>query len=356
MHPRLPRIRLTGPAPYRVQAARLLSQAAVRVSLRRRSNGPLLPGWNWFVEVVTYFLKRELSVAFDMHNIVEARRFLDALRIVSPALKLVNVMPVSDGPVRGDWFIPKMVSDAAPTTLFYLHGGGYSFNPKAYSGFISEITLAADARTFALDYRLAPEHRFPAQRDDAIAAYRWLLAQGVDPETLVIGGDSAGGNLTLSLLLALRDNQMPLPALAICLSPATEFVDVGRGSIQRNAPYDWIDPRMLLDWAGWFCDSDQRNCAEVSPINADLRGLPPIYIQAGRAEILYDSIEAFVAEAKRQNADVTFDPFDNMTHVFQMFGYDAPQSVAALIRIREVIDARLRRAEPHVSLPSSHQG
>ncbi len=276
-----------------------------------------------------------------MNNIVEARRFLDTVRIESPAARQVTMTPVASGSFRGAWFTPNTASPQ--TTLFYLHGGGYSFNPKAYAGFLSEITLATNTHTFALDYRLAPEHRFPAQREDATAAYNWLLTQGIDPEHLVVGGDSAGGNLTLSLLLAVRDAKLPLPILAICLSPATEFVDEGRASIWNNAPYDWIAPRMLFDWASWFCDTEQRSCADVSPINADLRGLPPMYIQAGRAEILYDSIEAFVTEAKRQGANVIFDTWEGMTHVFQMFGYDVPQSVAALKRIGEVIAIHLRK-------------
>ncbi len=294
----LPRIRLAGPAAYRLRSARLLSQAAVRVSLRRAAKGPRLRGWNWYVEVLTYFLKRQLSLAFDMNNIVEARRFLDTVRIESPAVMQVTMAPIANGSLRGAWFTPNTASPH--TTLFYLHGGGYSFNPKAYAGFLSEITLAANTRTFALHYRLAPDHRFPAQREDAIAAYNWLLAQRIDSEHLVVGGDSAGGNLTLSLLLAVRDAKLPLPVLAICPSSATEFVDGGRASIWNNASYDWIAPRMLFDWASWFCDTEQRSCADVSPINADL---PPMYIQAGRAEILYDSIEAFVTEAKRQGAD-----------------------------------------------------
>lgn len=339
MHAQVPRIRLVGPFRYRMRAARLLWQAIVRVTLRRAVKGPRLPGWNWFVEVVTCFLKRELSAAFDMHNSAEARRFLDTVQIASPATAKVAITLVHEGAVRGAWYTP--TSADPPVTLLYLHGGGYSFNPTAYAGFISEITLAANARTFAVDYRLAPEHHFPAQREDALAAYQWLLAQGVAPEQLVLAGDSAGGNLTLSLLLMLRELNLAMPALAVCLSPATEFVDVGRPSIWKNAKYDWIDPRMLLDWAGWFCDAEQRTCAEVSPVNADLRGLPPIYVQAGSAEILYDSIVAFVAEAQRQGADITFEPFENMTHVFQMFGYEAPQSVAALKRIGEVIEARV---------------
>lgn len=340
MYPTLRGITLAGPAAYRLRAALLLSRAAVRVSLRRAARGPRLPSWNWYFEVVNYFLKRQLSFAFEMHDISEARRFLDSVQIESPALKKLAIESVAEGPVRGAWFTPSNTSPQ--TTLFYCHGGGYSFNPKAYNGFIAEIALTANARAFVLDYRLAPEHPFPAQREDAIAAYNWLLTQGVNPAYLAVGGDSAGGNLTLSLLLALRDANLPLPALAICLSPATEFVDASRASIWNNAPYDWIGPRMLFDWASWFCHPEQRSCADVSPINADLHGLSPIYIQAGRAEILYDSINAFVAEAKRQGADVTFDSWEGMTHVFQMFGHNVPQSVAALRRIGEVIDSNLQ--------------
>ncbi len=104
-------------------------------------------------------------------------------------------------------------------TVLYFHGGGYSFYPQAYAHFIALITLAAKSRTFALDYRLSPEHRFPAQLEDALSAYRWLLEQGVDPARLIFAGDSAGGNLTLALLLAARESKLPLPALAIALSP-----------------------------------------------------------------------------------------------------------------------------------------
>lgn len=280
-----------------------------------------------------------------MHDIVEARRFLDTLRIDSPALRKVSITPVSEDEAKGEWFTAAR-GEASTRTLLYLHGGGYSLYPKAaYSGFIAEITLATASRTFALEYRLTPEHGFPAQLEDALAAYQWLLKQGVDPHKLIVGGDSAGGNLTLALMLALRERSMPFPALAVCLSPATEFVDARRPSIQNNAPCDWIAPQMLLEWADWFCTAEQRNLPLVSPINADLHGLPPIYIQAGRAEILYDSIEAFAAKAREQGADLTLEAWDNMTHVFQMFGYISPQSVAALGRLREVVDARLARSE-----------
>lgn len=209
---------------------------------------------------------------------------------------------------------------------------------------IALITVAAKSRTYALDYRLSPEHRFPAQLEDAFQAYRWLLDSGVAAHELVIAGDSAGGNLTLALLLTIRDAKLPLPALAVALSPATDF-DLGTGpmangtSLCDNEAWDWIDRRMLVHWADWFCSPAQKRDPLVSPIYADLRGLPPIYIQAGGAEILYDSIQAFAQRAREQGANVTLDIWPTMNHDFQMFGYHAPQSREALQRIGAFVGA-----------------
>src|SRR6185312_8774226 len=133
------------------------------------------------------------------------------------------------------------------------------------------ITLAVKSKTLALDYRLSPEHRFPSQLDDALHAYRWLLDTGTDPENLVVAGDSAGGNITLGLLIRARELKLPLPSLAVALSPATDF------TIEAAADdCDWIEPRMLQCWAGWFCDSAQNCDPLVSPALANLHCLPPI--------------------------------------------------------------------------------
>jgi len=226
----------------------------------------------------------------------------------------------------------------------YLHGGGYCFYPRAYADFIALITRAAESRTFALDYRLSPEHRFPAQLEDALHAYRWLLDSSTDPSRLVIAGDSAGGNLTLALLLAAREANLPQPALAIALSPPTDL-ETEYASMVSNRGFDWIDEPMVMRWADWYCHPSRRRDPLVSPLCADLRGLPPIYIQAGRAEILYDSIQAFSQHAQSQGANVVLDAWDDMTHDFQMFGPYAPQSTEALRRIREVVDLRVRKGK-----------
>ncbi len=341
------RIHFTGPLRYRLRSAVELGRCVLEVSIRRRLKGPRLPGWNWFVELTTQILKRQAVAAFRMGDVKKARRYLDSMVISSPALSEVSITPVVQEKFSGRWFA---VKDSDPrTSVLYLHGGGYSFYPHAYANFIALITLAAKSKTFALDYRLTPEHRFPAQLEDALNAYRWLLEKGTDPDSLILVGDSAGGNLALALLLAARESKVPLPALAVALSPPTNFeIDLA-----GTWDFDWIDKQMLGQWADWFCDSVERQNPLVSPIRADLNALPPIYLQAGRAEILYSSIQAFADRAQKQGADVVFRTWDDMNHDFQIFGPDSPQSADALRKIGEVIEERTP-AQKGVVTPNSN--
>jgi monoterpene epsilon-lactone hydrolase len=345
------RIQFRGPPRYRLRSAAELSQSILDVSARRALKGPRLPGWNWFVEVATELSKRQTLAAFRIDDVNEARRYLDSVVISSPELSEVCITPVVQEHFSGSWFADKNFAgknlagknknEEPRVSVLYFHGGGYSFYPRAYANFIALITLAAKCRTFALDYRLSPEHRFPAQLEDALHAYRWLLEDGTDPDNLIIAGDSAGGNLTLALLLAARDSKLPLPALAVAFSPPTDF----EAEFPAKSKFDWIEKRMLEQWADWFCDATERRNPLVSPIRADLRGLPPIYIQAGRAEILYPSIQAFADRAHEQQADVILESWEDMTHDFQIFGLDSPPSAEALRRLGHVIDARFRGQE-----------
>ncbi|MGB2636810.1 MAG: alpha/beta hydrolase [Candidatus Acidiferrum sp.] len=329
------RIHFTGPFRYRLCCAAELSQSLLEVATRRALKGPRLPGWNWFIELATQMLKRQMLAAFRMRDVKESRRYLDSILISSPALSEVNITPVVREKFSGSWYVGKHTAPAL--TVLYFHGGGYSFYPRAYANFIALFTMAAKSRIFALDYRLAPEHPFPAQLEDAFSAYRWLLEKGVDPDSLILAGDSAGGNLTLALLLAIRESKVPLPALAVALSPPTD----SQTDLIANWEFDWIEKRMLDQWADWFCDAAERRNPLVSPLWADLAGLPPIYIQAGRAEILYDSILAFADRARKQGADVVLETWEDMNHDFQMFGLESPQSAEALRRIGQVIEEKV---------------
>lgn len=293
-----------------------------------------MPEWNWAVELGTAVLRDQLRAAFALPDIVEQRRFLDCLVLGTPSARRVTRTAVDANGVRGTWHVPE---NRAGTTMLYLHGGGFAVYPQeAYANFLALLATATRAAIFALDYRLAPEHPFPAATDDAQGAYRWLLESGLDPARLVVGGDSAGGNLALVLVCELRDRRLPLPALAVALSPATEF-DTIRPSMTAHAHSDWIGGEMALAWRDWYCRPEERSDPRVSPIHADLRGLPLLYLQAGEAEILYDSVVAFAEEARRQGAAVRLESWPGMNHVFQFFGDDAPQSAAALRRIGEVM-------------------
>ena len=335
----IPRVRFSGSAKYRFQGVAGFFRALRQTFLRRALKGPRYPNWTWFVEVATQVLKQRMAAVFLAGDVNESRRYLDSIQIDFPETDTVSTAPVDETGVKGKWFTSK---DADDITVLYFHGGGYSFYPEAYANFIALITLATKARIFALDYSLAPEHRFPTQLREGLAAYKWLLKQGLDPEKLVLAGDSAGGNLTLAVLLALRDAQLPLPALAVALSPPTDF-ETEYLSMTSNSDSDWITREMLGKWADWFCDAEQRRDPLVSPLRANLQGLPPIYLQAGTGEILYDGIRAFADRAKHEKINLLLETWDDMNHDFQIFGRYAPQSAKALRRIGEVVDAVVRQ-------------
>jgi len=331
-------LKFSGPVRYRFGSAAVLGKATAEVCLRRLLRRQHCPSWNLMAELSTEIAKRQLFAAFQMSDVNDARSYLDSITVDSGVISRVAISKVDEREVRGSWFVPKRTNPEV--VILFLHGGGYSFYPRGfYDGLCAMLALSAKARVFALDYPLAPEHRFPAQLINAANAYEWLLATGIHPSHLVVAGDSAGGNLTLSLLLYIRDSKLPPPALAVCLSPATDF---GTTTLETaNAELDWITPQMALRWADWFCLPDERNNPLVSPVNADLRGLPPIYIQAGGGEILLASIQQLATEGKRQGADISLEVWADMNHDFQAFGYDVPQSAEALRRFGEVIAERL---------------
>jgi monoterpene epsilon-lactone hydrolase len=325
---------LHGRLTYRLRNMLLLLWVSLLVTVSRLCHGPRLSGWTWVVETTTTFLRLQERVAFGLPTIAHQREYMDAVVARSSELVHMQIEAVEADGVKGRWFVPRTAAGAS--VVLYLHGGGYAFSIRAHDNLIAFVALAAQARTFALDYRLTPEHPFPAQLEDAQAAYHWLLSSGIAPQHIVIAGDSAGGNLALTLLLVLRDAQQPLPGLAVCLCPWTDM-DSSYRSLKENEPYDWIEQRMTVQWAEWFCRGTDPENPLVSPVHADLRGLPPIYIQAGDAELLIDMIRVFAGKAKAQGASVSLEVWKHMNHVFQAYGPITQQSKEALQRIGEVI-------------------
>ncbi|MGY8635078.1 alpha/beta hydrolase [Bradyrhizobium sp. 14AA] len=247
---------------------------------------------------------------------------------------------VSAGGVEGEWILPP----AAPQekAILYLHGGGFRIGSIAsYRDLIARIGHACGCRVLAINYRLAPEHRFPAALDDALAAYRYLLDQGLQPADIALAGDSAGGNLVLGAMLALRDRGETLPAAALLMSPWTDLAATG-ASYESRAKADPIHQRaMILALAKNYLgrDGDPRHPL-ASPLYADLSGLPPLLIQVGDRETVRDDSTELAARAMAAAVNVELQVFDGMIHVFQMFP-EIPQAGEAIAALAKFLRGHL---------------
>ena len=202
--------------------------------------------------------------------------------------------------------------------MLFLHGGGFTIgSTRDHVGLCSRLSQAAETGVFSVDYRLAPEHRFPAALEDALLAYRALLAQ-YEPHDIIIAGISAGGGLALSLLLAMREQVIPLPAAVIALSPAVDLM-FGGESVIRNADNDWISAARLANLRKQYLGEHDARDPLASPVYGDLSGLPPILIQAGTHELLLDDIRVFVDRLKAQEGTVAYQEWDSMFHCWHVF-------------------------------------
>lgn len=251
----------------------------------------------------------------------------------------VQSEPVDAGGVPAEWV---RVPESSPErTLLYLHGGGYCIGSlNTHRGLVAGIARAAGTRALSVDYRLAPEHPFPAAVDDATAAYRFLLGTGADPAGIAIAGDSAGGGLTLATLAALRDAGEPLPGAAACLSPWVDLEGLGESVTTKAGADPILQQQDLLRFAQAYLGSTDARTALAAPLHADLAGLPPLLVQVGTAEVLLDDSRRIAERAETAGVDVTLEVWDDMVHVFQAFALLLPEAREAIARIGEFVRKR----------------
>jgi len=321
---------LQGKTKHKLRSYFVLLGSTLKVISRRAVGKKPVPEWKWDFEVAMLFWREQMNHAFSLPRIEEARAYIDSLQFKPTDPFQGEIHAGELGKTKGHWFIPRA---AVPDcVLLYFHGGGYAYYAKSHQILIACVAQAAATRTFALDYRLTPEHPHPAQLEDAIVAYRELIKDGMAPGKLVVAGDSAGGHLALSLLPALREAGLPQPALAIGICPWTDIGQRG-ASLFGHDRYDWVQGYMALKFGEWLKGDTQISDAELSPISRNFRGLAPIYLQAGGREILFDMIREFEATVREQGAEATLDVWANMTHDFQSFGRFLPESQEALKRV-----------------------
>jgi epsilon-lactone hydrolase len=252
----------------------------------------------------------------------------------------VTGTPSQLGGVPGEW-IEAEGADTDRAVLF-LHGGGYvAGSVDSHRNLTGSLAKATGMRVFALDYRLAPEHPHPAQVDDAVAAYRALLEEGMDPARLAVVGDSAGGGLTVAMLLALRDAGDPLPAAAVPISPLFDLEATGESMRTRVDVDPMVTPDSLSQMARLFV-GEHGDLADplASPLRADVAGLPPLLIQVGDAEVLLDDSIRMAARIEAAGGDVTLEVWPEMVHVWHASAGFVPESDQAIARIAEYLSER----------------
>jgi monoterpene epsilon-lactone hydrolase len=231
---------------------------------------------------------------------------------------------------------------AGDSVLLYLHGGAYSIcSPFTHRGLASRLGLASRVNVLVPDYRLAPEHPFPAAIEDAAAAYLWLLDNGVAPERIVIAGDSAGGGLTLATMLWLRDDGVPLPRAAALLSPWTDLAATG-DSLETNKDRDpMIFKDGLLESAEMYLYGEDPKHPLASPLYADLSGLPPLMIHVGTVEVLLDDSTRLADRAKAAGVDVTLRMYEDLFHVWHYYAQMLPEADEAIAELGAFFKERL---------------
>ena len=330
----MPKTILQGRLSYRLRSFAWLMATTFGVLARRAVGRPLVPQWSIPFEIGTLFFRRQFNHALALPDIAESRAYFDSLYTVVEAHPQVEVRASRSGEPRGDWFIPR--GHTSPLTLLYFHGGGYAFYGTVSRHFIAMLAGWLQMPIFAPDYRLTPEHPHPAQIDDGLAAYQFLLGTGLAPSRLIVGGDSAGGHLALMLLARLIPFGLPQPALTIGLSPWT---DIGRRGASQfgNDRYDMVQGWQTLRYGQWLKGGTACSDAELSPIHQDFRGAAPIYLQAGGKEILVDMIRDFARTLQSQGAPVRLDVWEHMTHEFHAYGDTLPQSAQAIDCLRAAI-------------------
>jgi monoterpene epsilon-lactone hydrolase len=325
------RIKFSGPLMLRLSSIVELSRIGMTTYARHALGRRLEPTWDADMEIGVLFCRSQFERAMQQSDMARGRLIFDSLQTETD--DVYDVVEERSQQPPGCWYTPR--TRRSDATLLYLHGGGYAFHGGVSKRFAAMLAHRCGARVFAPDYRLTPEHPHPAQAEDALTAFRHLLSDH-RPEKLVVVGDSAGGHMALSLLLSLRTEALPQPALCIGLCPWTDVGDCG-ASLHDNDRYDLVQGWMALRFGAWLDPEGRFGRTALSPISHDFTGLAPIYLQAGGREVLHDMIGDFAALQASHGADILLDVWSDMPHDFQALDTFRTSSSEALARISAAI-------------------
>ncbi len=271
----------------------------------------------------------------------------DTLTMLLPVPGNAQIVPVHADDVPCEWVL--CADELHQDRVFiYLHGGGYFFgSPRSHRALTWRISQTGKMKVLAVDYRQPPDHEYPTPIWDVVRVYRWLLARGYEAQNIFIGGDSAGGNLTLVALLKFRELGLPMPAGAVCISPWADLSATGE-SMHENAHHDPMIPVSLLKFlAKIYAGEHSPHDPMLSPVYADYSGLPPILVQVGSTEVLLSDAQRVVAAAQRAGIPVQLTVYPEMMHVFQVMAHIIPEGKDAVREIGRFVHKHIGRYADH---------
>jgi epsilon-lactone hydrolase len=286
-------------------------------------------------QLFRFQLKREV-ITRETSTVALRKQHAEGAKKLGPipssvAVSAVKIPGLPEG-LAAEWIHPAGSADLPgpkDKAIFYTHGGGYvSGNCEDHRMHVAKFVRDAGVGALLYDYRLAPEHPFPAAMEDTLTAYRWLLEQGVRPENLLIAGESAGGGLCLASLLAIRDEGLPLPAAGVALSPWTDLKCSG-SSYRTNAMRDISTLGSWDVWGSYYVGENDPGMPWISPLYGDLHGLPPVMIQVGDHEILLDDALRFAEKARAAGVEVSLHVWEGMVHCFPLLAPLFPEATQA---------------------------
>jgi acetyl esterase/lipase len=298
-------------------------------------------------KMATFFLRKLKSRAFklmDNHTVFRAEKEKIFSRVPCPRSVKVKYFDI-DG-LESARFIPKKTKYAHKVVL-YLHGGGYTTGSiKSHAGLIGKIALETGIPHLAINYRLAPEHTYPAALDDAIKAYLWLLEEEhFNPDDIILIGDSAGGGLALAALLKIKAMGLSKPLAAVTISPWTDLTVSGDSALSNPEKDPILDVEKAREWGQWYAGNTSLQDPFVSPLFGDLSDLPPILIQVGTDEILLSDAVRFAVFAAMKDSDVTLSIEEDMSHVWHFFWQYIPEAKTAIKDIAQFLDKQITQKE-----------
>jgi acetyl esterase/lipase len=322
-----------------LRTLRLFALAWFQTLVSRMKHGPKRPSWSFMFEWTIRFLRNDWDDSADW-PLIRLRAEADARPYPKSFAKKVRLEPGELGGVPVTRFVPP---DARPgVAVLFFHGGSYVYGSSktSHAELIARLAFASGVETVGVDYRLVPEHTYPAQLEDALAAFDALVAAGTPPGSIVVAGDSAGGNLAIELQLALRDRGSAQAGAAVLISPWSDLTMPG-ASFTENDRFDFGDRAVLVTQAKAFVGSVPLDDPRVSPTYAELKGLAPTLVTVGEAEIPRDDILTLASRLKDAGVDVTVHVAKDMPHNAPVFAAYHPEALKAFEAIVAFVKQRL---------------